>query len=270
MAAREYDSRLIERLALMYQGNAAAHFSSVRHPEVNRDKSLRRWSRHEMLAASSLTLAASYWSLIAPGNAVLQFAKAAEIYRSLGHNYWVVLAFISGRERQIDELSSVLAEMAPLSSQLTALALVANELSDAPQREARAERLDGIWRSTGNVPSGRLAIPLDYYGHWVRVIREARSEKDIRRFFAQSAELVNRATEVLRMASNDRFHWSRFQSGILPAEPEIIALTKAMSMISSSTFDTPILEMTNLDTQARLVVQIGDEMRKAANQEEAY
>src|SRR6266702_1617380 len=144
MPKLEHDPQLIERLALMQEGNATAHLRSAGKQAGGAPRS--RWSKHEMLAASSLVIAASYWSLITPSKALLCYRRATEIYR----------------------------------------------------------------------------------------------------------------------ASHDRFHWRSLQSTVLPAEPEAVAITTAMSMMSHAMFQRSISDMPNLDAHGRLLVEVGEGMQGAA------
>ena len=265
MPELEHDRRLIERLALVYEANAATHIKSAADQQDVHETPRNRWSQHEMLAASSLAVAASYWSLIDPRRAVSLYRMAGESYQSLGHGYAMVLALASANTKDIPKMLSVIGEESAPSAQAVAFAMVANEVSDDDRRGARAERLNEYWRHVGNVPVGRLGIPLDHYGRCAQAMHTARGRKNIEGFFAETANYVHRAAEVLRGASHDRFHWLQLRSAILPAEPEAVAMTTAMSMMSYSIFSTPISKMPNLDAHGRLLVEIGDEMRKAAS-----
>ena len=270
MPELEHDRRLIERLALVHEANAAVHAKCAvdqREGDQREGDDARRsgWTQHEMLAASGLVIAASYWSLIAPARAVKLYRMAGDAYHNLGHSYWIVLALASATEKEISVLLSAVDETPDPSPQTVAFAMVANEVSGGDRRGARAERLNAHWHHAGNVPVGRLGMPLDHYALCAQAMRTARSDKNIERFFAGAANYVHRAAEVLRSASHDRFHWLQLRSSILPAEPEAVAMTTAMSMMSHSMFRTPISKMPNLDAHGRLLVELGDEMRNAAS-----
>jgi len=142
--------------------------------------------------------------------------------------------------------------------------MVGNDVTRSDRSNVRTERLNAEWRHAGNIPVGRLGIQLDHYARCARAMRTARSERNIERFFAEAANYVHRAAEAIRGASHDRFHWRRMQSTILPAEPEAVAMTTAMSMMSHELFQLPISEIPNLDLHGRLLVEVGEEMRNAA------
>jgi hypothetical protein len=250
----------------VHEANAALHLKYVAERLQTHERLERpQLSQHEMLAASGFVIAASYWSLIDPRRAVTLYRRASETYRSLGHNYGMVLALASASLDEIPTMLSVVDEMPAPSPQAIAFAMVANEVADADRRNKRAELLDTHWRHIGNSPIGRLGIPLDHYARCARAMRAARHDKNAEAFFAAAANFVSRAAEVLRSASHDRFHWLQLKSAILPAEPEAVAMTCAMSIMSHSMFKMPIAKLPDLDTHGRLLVELGDEMRNAAS-----
>ena len=270
MAELEHDTRLVERLALMHEGNAAMHIARAAEQRKAGDRPRSGWSQHDMLGASGLAIAASYWSLIEPRKAVLLYRRAAESYRALGHSYWMVLALASASKREIARMPSVIDETPELSPQTVAFAMVGNEIADADRRGMRTERLDLYWSQIGNPPIGRLGVPLDHYVRCAQAMHAVRREDGIERFLDSGANYVHRAAEVLHSASHDRFHWQRLQSTILPAEPEAVAMTAAMSIMSHEVFGIPIRKLPNLDRHGRLLVEIGDEMRDAALDENTH
>jgi hypothetical protein len=264
MPELEHDPRLVERLALMHEGNAMAHMKRAAERQEAGDASRSGWTQHQMLAASSFVIAASYWSLIDPRRAVKGYRNTARIYREMRHDYWIVLALASANDNEITPALYAVDETPAPNPQMVAFAMVCNEMYDADHNGSRAERLNSHWREIGNYPIGRLGIPLDYYARCAQAMRAARAKKSVENFFAEVANYVHRAAEVIRNASHDRFHWLRLESTILPAEPEAVAITTAMSVVSHTIFDIPISEVANLDAHGRRLVEIGDEMRGAA------
>jgi hypothetical protein len=268
MPKLELDPQLIERLALTHEGNAIAHISlAAEERREGADAPRPGWAQHHMLGASGFVIAASYWSLIDARKAVALYRVATKIYHDMGHGYWMVLALTSANENEITPILSVVDETPVPSPQTVAFAMISNEMYDTDRHGARAERLNAHWRQVGNYPIGRLGIPLDYYAHCAQAMHAARAEKSAERFIVEAVNYVHRAAEVLRSASHDRFHWLRLESTILPAEPEAVAMTTAMSTMSRALFGVPITEMPNLDEHGRLLVEIGDEMWEAAHRD---
>jgi len=269
MAELEHDPRLIEHLALLHEGNAAAH---MRHAAERQHKATDApqsgWTQHHMLGASGFVVAASYWSLIDARKAVALYRAATKIYRDMRHGYWIVLALASASENEIAPVLSTVDEIRAPSPQTVAFAMICNEMYDAGRRGQRSERLVAHWRQAGNYPIGRLGIPLDYYVRCAQAMHDARAKKSVEGFLVEVATYVHRAAEVLRSASHDRFHWLRLESTVLPAEPEAVAMTTAMSTISRAMFGVPISEMLNLDSHGRLLVEIGDQMWQAGQRDD--
>jgi hypothetical protein len=269
MPKLEFDPALIKNLALVHEASAALHSKRAAEQQGAQEAPERsRWSQHEMLAASGLVIAASYWSLIEPRRAVQLYRRASEAYRHHGHSYAMVLALASASRNEIPAMVSAIEAASAPNPQAVAFAMVANEVTGDDRPARRIESLDVHWRHVGNMPVGRLSIPLDHYGVCAQAMRAAHRDEDIERFFAAATDYVQRAAEVIRSASHDRYHWLQLRSAILPAEPEAVAMTTAMSMTSHSVFKMPISEMANLDVHGRLLVELGDEMRNAAIGEE--
>lgn len=268
MPKLEHDPELIERLARMHEGNAVAHMKRAAEWHENSDVPRLGWSQHQMLAASGFVIAASYWSLINPRRAIEGYRNTSKMYRDMGHDYWVVLALATANSNWTIPVLSAVDEMHAPSPQTVAFAMVCNQMYDDLGSGARAERLDSRWREIGNYPIGRLGIPLDHYARCAQAMRTAREKGNAERFFSEAANYVHRAAEVLRSASHDRFHWLRLESTILPAEPEAVAITTAMSVVSHTLFKTPISKVPNLDAHGRLLVEVGDEMRSVAYSEQ--
>jgi hypothetical protein len=263
MPELEHEPELIDRLARVHEGNAVAHLKRAAEQHEIDAAPRMGWSQHLMLAASGFVISASYWSLIAPSRAVAHYRQATEIYRALGHSYWMVLALASASENDIASMPAAIDETPTPSPQTVAFAMIGNEVANADRSGVRAERLNEHWRHAGNPPIGRLGIPLDYYARCAQAMRAARTKKDMARFIADAAAYLHRAAEVIRSASHDRFHWLGLQSTILPAEPEAVAIATAMSMMSHALFDRPISEIPSLDAHGRRLVEIGDELRDA-------
>ena len=266
MANLEHDPELIERMARVYAGNAAAHFKAAEqyHRPTNGPRS--EWTQHGMLGASGLAIAASYWSLIDPPIAAKLYRDAMRAYRALGHDYWVVLAPLTSDVDGIALMLSAVDEFSELTPQTVAFSMIFNETYVTDGRNARRERLIGYWRHVGNLPIGRLGIPLDYYGRCAQAMHRTREQKDVRAFLFEARNFVLRVAEVLRTASHDRFHWLRLQSTVLPAEPEAVAMATAMSRMSHSMFKMPISEIPELDQHGRLLVELGDDMWRVTHE----
>jgi hypothetical protein len=204
----------------MHEGNARAHIS-LAEKDYARKESYTGLSRHEMLAASSLVISGSLWSLIDPRNAVQRYREASNMYGRMKHSYWLVLGLASANQNEMPRILSAITDMPHPDPQIVAFGLVCNALTNAE----RTGHLNAQWRHLGNVPLGRLGIPLDHYGKCADAMLLARETKNVGRFQRAAADYIDRAAEVIRTASHDRFNWRRLPSPVLPAEPEAIGMT---------------------------------------------
>jgi hypothetical protein len=260
----DHDPEVIADLARIYEGSAEAHLSLAANRDELGHSAKIEWSKHEMLAASCLAISASYWSLVDSSNAVRVYRQATGLYHRMGHSYWMPLAMASGGTGQISEALFSVAESNNPTPLSVAFAMVGGEMSERIEGEDVTERLGRQWRHVGNVPVGRLGIPLDYYGRLATAMRAARMRENRQFFLAEASQFVNRAAEVLRSASHDRFHWRQLQSPILPGEPEAVAMATAMSIVSHRIFGIPITEISQTDSHGRLLLEIAEEMRAVA------
>ena len=268
MAELEPDPKFIETLASAYEGNAQAHYDRAATLSKADFSSRMRGNQDYILAASSYVISGSYWLLINVREALRLFRRATHIYRDVGHDYWIVLELVSGRETDIDTMLSATDELREPSAQAIAFRMVANEISNTKLRGQRMEQLRAQWHHVGNRPVGRLGISLDHFARLAQAIRVARDNQDRDRFLAETANYINRAAEVIRTASHDEFHWRLLQSTVFSAEPEAVAMTKVMSITSHLLLQLPINELLNLDSQGRLLAQVGEELRSVSTSEE--
>lgn len=263
MPELEHDPKLIRLLAQVHEGNAQAHSDLIGTNELNDNSdsvSPQRWSKHEMIAASSLVLAASCWTLVDQRKAVQLYRSAAERYQQMGHSYWIPLKVASSSDADIRETFFRLDDVRDPTPLAVAFGLLINAEQNRP-----AKVLNEHWRHMGNIPVGRLGIPLDHYGRVADAIRSARAEGGYVGFISACASFMGRISEVLSTASHDRFHWSRLQLTVFPAEPEAVAVAVIMSKISHSLYNVPISKMVDLDRHGSLLIELGELMHMAAN-----
>ncbi len=197
-------------MAEIHEGIATAYRERASRPkEADAGAAGRRrrreWSQETMLAASGLVIAASCWSLIEPKKATTLYRQAAQSYRDLGHSFWLVLAFASGNTREIASVHSWIDEQHDLSHLAVAFGMVDDAMGDRESLGDRFERLASQWRHLGNVPIGRLGIPVDNYGQCALAMRAAlRHEQRPEIFVSQARNYISRAAEVRRTASSRR------------------------------------------------------------------
>ena len=256
---------LLPRIAGVYEGNARYHFAaapefstkpSAEDSEVDR-VAATRWSQHAMLAVSSFTIAASYWSMLDPFRAAADYWIASMLYRALQHDYWMPLALASGHRAGPWKVAHEGVEGTPAP---TALAFAM--IGDAVNRQTNARgRLHSVHRHYGNVRVGRLGLPLDLYARCA----DAMAHGDRRRFANDARLYLLRASEVLGSAAHDHFHWSRLHSSVLLAEPEAVAVGVAMSRVAHERYDISLRGMVEMeDAHASRIVDVAESVFDAA------
>lgn len=268
------DKELIVRLARIYEGNALRHERNAAEKRRASENETASLTQEDMLAASSMVIAAGYWSLIDGRQGSAQYKGAATRYRALGHEYWMVLALASGDSNQMRTVSAAINSESTLTPLELGFGAVANQLVERRDSDGGDAYLTASWERLGNVPVGRLGIPLNVYMRCADTIRTTRAEQvsdDPRgrtilldSFGRSCSDYFSRASEVIGLAAHDRFHWSRGLSTILPAEPEAVAMAVAMSAVAHDVFHTRLSRSLDIDWRSRLVMEVADSLREAA------
>ena len=253
----EHDYQLVEMLAATTEGNARAHRARMKE---ERDRNRLGWTRHEMLAASGFAVAASYWSLIDPHRAVAAYRLAAATYREIEHDYWIVAALAAG-DRSAAGVAQALQETEPSSPQTLAFAMVAFAIVAGPDGSSGFEGMSKWWSHFGNVPVGRLGIPLDIY----RRCAQAMMRRDRESLMHEAPHYFARAAEVIGAASQDRFHWRSMLSSILPAEPEAAAMATAMSVVARELDINPRQMAADAGAHGLRLMDVGMALRDAVS-----
>jgi len=260
MAEPEYDLELLERLAATTEGNALAHLELAEHSETPEHV----WLMHRMLAGSGLVIAASYWSLIDSRRAIADYRRAARLYRAMRHSYWMVAAMAAADGKMLRAAAREQQDHSEASPLEVAFGLVTEGMSGA---DFTGERLTGAWQTLGNVPVGRLGIPLNHYGNCRTAMLHAQAgDREI--FTRHARTYLERAAEVIRMARHDQYHWQRLQSSILPAEPEAVAVTSALSLTARRSLGMSLMEIGVEDRQSRTLIEVAESLSRAAATED--
>jgi hypothetical protein len=173
--------------------------------------------------ASSFVIAASFFSLFDSEKARECFWAASQEYRQLSRPFALTLGVCSTKPEGLD------------GSHLT------EQLRDGPSFEAPADyyfyklaydfwlygpktssdvfyKLENLGMDRQLV--GRLGLPMNLYK---QVYRSAFSSPNSDMLITPIADLLNRVVEITHAAMQDKFHWQRLYSTILPVEPEILA-----------------------------------------------
>jgi hypothetical protein len=223
------------------------------------------------------------WSLIDARKAKECYRHAAQRYAAMHHAYAWPLAIASSEDASIDmQLDTLdlskdsLESVRTVTPQAVAFAILSNEMdrvrarhrSGFPVRsESKIERREDDLRDKmlrfGNVPVGRLGIPFEYYERCARAMRAVEPGPRVSDLDAAAESYVRRASEVIRWAAHDRYHWESLQTAILPGEPEAVAVTVAMATVSHAVRNRGIAIQPELDQHARLLLELGETLYAA-------
>jgi hypothetical protein len=265
----EWDESLVQRLARATEGNALAHLAAVREPPRERMGIGSNWpeatrsEQHMMLAASGLAIAGSHWALIDSSGAKRCYFAATEIYRTLRHPFWLVLALCSASQEAMRFLAEALSlqfERSTMSAEEVAFMMIAGEMPDLKESFIGIqETLGRHLREVGNAPVGRLGVPMEDYLRCRDTLHNAPS-LDPRTFASGVGSYLHRATELVRSARHDGFHWRTLRSGVLPIEPEALAVAVAATSVSHSVYHEPVA-MPDSDPAETLLMEVAEDMQ---------
>lgn len=167
-------------------------------------------------AATMKMRAAACWCLVRPAAAPAAFSEARRLYQGLGSPFAIAVAICAGEQ----ELPSVESRQstAPEDYAYRALWLawmVASRKISPPTIPAR----ERDW-----LPVGHLGIPLRLYLNFSRDVGRAIRSGHSRPLASSLPQLLERGIEPLEMAMADRYHWKALATGVMPVEPELLAI----------------------------------------------
>ena len=170
-------------------------------------------------AATMKIRAAACWCLVSPARAPAVFSEASQLYEELGHPFAITVAICAGEQKL--PLVESRQSTAPEDQAYRALWLawsVASGKKAATATPATPPH-DRDW-----FPAGQLEIPVRLYLDFSRDVRLAIRHTDPRRLVRSLPQLLQRGTEPVKMAMTDQYHWQRLMTGVMPVEPELLAI----------------------------------------------
>lgn len=212
------------------------------------------WS---MIRASSFVLAAVYRALVGDERAPGLFREAANEYLELGGPFYVALAICTNdteliydhvrrlSDRDVESDTPPTDPETLLFDLLVATSTVAIQGSDGFAFRAMIRMLDQ-GDTFGMLPVDRLGLPLRLYLSIGRGVGEAVSGEDseLATLREALAEYLRRTDEIIAGAMNDRIHWNRLRSGVLPEEPETLATCVTVNAASRRFTDRRVDDLT--------------------------
>lgn len=177
---------------------------------------------HQARAATMKVRAAACWCLVNPARAPEAFTAATRIYERMGHPFAIATAICAGYQalpkRGPDQ------PIAPDIQAYEALWLAWSLASGMTEADAEAGMLDSPADDREWFPAGQLEVPVRCYLEFARDVALALHSRNSQVLTGSLPQLLQRATEPVRMAMADRHRWQALSTGVMPVEPELLAV----------------------------------------------
>jgi hypothetical protein len=177
---------------------------------------------HQARAATMKIRAAACWCLVSPPRAPAAFAAATRLYERMGHPFAIAAAICAGQQTPPERGSG--RPMAPDDRAYDALRLAWSLTSGMTPADAALEMLAGPADDREWFPAGQLEVPVRCYLEFARGVALALRSGDSQVLRDSLPQLLQRATEPVRMAMADQYRWQALATGIMPVEPELLAI----------------------------------------------
>jgi hypothetical protein len=230
------DSDRLEGVAAMYTGYGMAqraHLESSRGADLpmiqiqGTDKNREALDEQQFLAASSLVIGGSYYSVLDPRLGALVFWAAAQTYVGLGMSYAGVLGICARDERLVsNEFDRVNAmEDVLIGDDALFQALIVTDLATLNPQEYAAQARRALEKTELSASRSRRGLPLRLF---LNTLEQAQYMGDKATGPTRATgivQLLSRFAEQVETAQGNRYAWSQILTGCLPVEPEILAAT---------------------------------------------
>jgi len=177
---------------------------------------------HQVRAATMKIRAAACWCLVSPARAPAAFVAARQLYERLGHPFAIAAAICAGE--QTPPAVSSRQPMTPDDQAYGALWLAWRLASQMTSADAARRMLAGSANDREWFPAGQLEVPVRSYLEFARGVAGALRSGDPRVLTRSLPQLLQRATEPVRMAMADQYRWQALATGVMPVEPELLAI----------------------------------------------
>lgn len=177
---------------------------------------------HQARAATMKIRAAACWCLVSPAHAPAAFTAARQLYEGLGHPFAIAAAICAG-EQTPPALGS--GQPVPPDDRAYGALWLAWRLASGMTSSDAAVPLparaadDHEW-----FPAGQLEVPVRLYLEFARGVAVALRSRDPWVLARSLPQLLQRAAEPVRMAMADLHRWRALATGVMPLEPELLAI----------------------------------------------
>jgi hypothetical protein len=177
---------------------------------------------YQARAATMKIRAAACWCLVSPTRAPMAFMEARRLYEHLRHPFAIAVAICAGEQTRPGVGSRQL--MGPDDRAYGALWLAWRLASRAMSADAALPILAGPADDREWSPAGQLGVPVRRYLEFARGVAGTLRGGDPRMLARSLPYLLQRATEPVRIAMADRYRWQMLTTGVMPMEPELLAI----------------------------------------------
>ncbi len=171
------------------------------------------------LAATMKIRAAACWCLVSPARAPAAFSEARRLYQGLGHPFAIAAAICAGEQTlpSIESRQSTALEDRAYRALWLAWSVASRKTSAGAASALSADGRE--WFA-----AGQLGIPVRLYLEFARDVGRAIQREDPRPLASSLPQLLQRGTEPVKMAMTDPYHWHALATGVMPVEPELLAI----------------------------------------------
>lgn len=177
---------------------------------------------YQARAATMKIRAAACWCLVRPARAPAAFSEARLLYAGLRHPFATSAAICAG-EQAPPEVGSPQA-MAPEHRAYGTLWLAWRVASRMMAVDAALAMLARPAHDRDWFPAGQLEVPVRLYLEFAKDVALALRSGDSWELARSLPPLLQRGTEPVRMAMADQYRWQALATGVMPVEPELLAI----------------------------------------------
>jgi hypothetical protein len=177
---------------------------------------------HQARAATMKIRAAACWCLVNPARAPAAFTAATRMYERMGHPFAIATAICAGHQAPPERRSEQ--PTAPDDQAYDALWLAWSLASGMTPPDAATGMLGGPADDREWFPAGQLEVPVRCYLEFARGVALALRSGNSQVLTDSLPPLLQRAAEPVRMAMVDRHRWQALSTGVMPVEPELLAI----------------------------------------------
>lgn len=221
--------------------------------------------------ASALTLAASCWAVVDLRMARHAFRRATVEYAAAGRSYAVITGICAGAREMGEAMEAAAEQLTQAGSEVARIEVLGwMAMGEAYLSAMGAVSPTGLGSRLGQLldrppehlaqPIGRLAVPLRLQASLLDSAHSMLTGPGMERWqiSEQLGGVLARGDDTVDAAMTDAFHWTTLRSGILPVEPEALAMSTVAQMVAlRGTREPLLLDTAVMGRHAGVVAELG-------------